>query len=81
MFKLNEVDELFRCLLAGIKSPAENLRSGPEQSRQALCAFNRIEDPSLKRELVLLMELASRMPGMMQTRTDGWGTPTFAQLH
>jgi hypothetical protein len=81
MFKFNEVDELFRCLLSGIKSPPETRRSGPEQCRQALSAFNRIEDQTVRQELMLLMELASLMPGMSQTRTDGWAMPSLTTVH
>jgi hypothetical protein len=70
MFKLDEIDELFRCLLSDIPATTDSRKDGVEQSQQLLSAFNKIEDPRLRRELVLLIEILSQMPEVLQRRRE-----------
>lgn len=66
MFKCDEMDELFRYLLSDVGSAAGGCKSAADQSLQLLTAFNRIADPKLRRELVLLIEIVSQMPEAAQ---------------
>lgn len=77
----DEVDELFRCLLAGITSRQEIQRSVPEQARQLLAAFSKIEDPRIRQELIVLVEIVSQMPEVLQRKKQRWGTRMLAQVH
>ncbi|MBI4725347.1 MAG: hypothetical protein HY765_10325 [Rhodomicrobium sp.] len=81
MIERKEIDELFRCLLAGVASPAGDQQTKLEQSRQLLSAFNGIDDMQLRQELVLLMEIVSRMPEVLQRKRDSWGKTTLAKVH
>jgi len=73
--KHEEVDEFFRRLLAGAAAPAENKPDAIDQSRQLVAAFNRISDPRLRQELVLLIEIVAKMPDIMNRRRG------LAQVH
>ncbi|HZV20234.1 MAG TPA: hypothetical protein VE986_01675 [Hyphomicrobiales bacterium] len=77
----DDVDELFRCLLAGIASKQEVQRSVPDQSRQLLSAFSKIDDPSLRQEVVLLVEIVANMPETLKRRKQRWGARMLAQVH
>ena len=81
MIKREEIDDLFRCLLSGVTSPVDARQLRFEQSQQLLYAFNRIEDSQLRQELVLLIEIVSKMPGAMQAAREGWGKTITAQVH
>ncbi len=73
--KHEEVDEFFRRLLAGVGAPVENKPDAIDQSRQLVAAFNRINDPHLRQELVVLIEIVSKMPEVLQRRRS------LAQVH
>jgi hypothetical protein len=73
--KHEEVDEFFRRLLAGAGGPAENKPDAIDQSRQLVAAFNRITDPHLRQELVLLIEIVAKMPDIISRRRG------LAQVH
>jgi len=52
-----------------------------DQSRQLLLAFDRIRDSNLRQELIVLIEIVSKMPeGLRQTRAK-LGMPALGQLH
>jgi hypothetical protein len=81
MINSEELDELFRCLLAGVAAPADDVQVRYDQSRQLLLAFDRIRDSNLRQELIVLIEIVSKMPeGLRQTRAK-LGMPALGQLH
>jgi len=81
MISSEEIDELFRCLLSGIAAPADDGQLRFDQSRQLLLAFERIGDCELRQELIVLIEIVSKMPeGLRQTRAK-LGMPALGQLH
>ncbi len=75
--KHEEVDEFFRRLLAGAAGPLDKKQDAIDQSRQLVAAFNRITDPRLRQELVVLIEIVAKMPEIIQRRR-GAG---LAQVH
>ncbi len=81
MINREEIDELFRCLLAGIAAPVDDRQLHIEQSRQLLQAFDRINDPELRQELILLIEIVSKMPEVLHRNRDSWGKAKLAQFH
>jgi hypothetical protein len=81
MFKCDEMDDLFRCLLSDVSSTADSRQSRAEQSQQLLSAFNRIEDPKLRRELVLLIEIVSQMPEGSQQGRPRRRKTKLVQIH
>ncbi len=81
MIECEEIDELFRCLLAGVAHPVDERRTRLDQSRQLLSAFNGIEDTQLRQELVLLIEIVSKMPEILERKKDGWNHKTLAHIH
>ncbi len=72
MMKREEIDELFRRLLSGVAAPVDGRQDAIDQSRQLLAAFNKIEDPSLRQELVLLIEIISQMPEVLERKRERW---------
>ncbi len=83
-----EVDEFFRRLLAGVaqterKQPAqpERKQETPDQSRQLLTAFSKIRDPRLRQELLILIEIVSQMPELLQNKGERWVQTALAQVH
>jgi hypothetical protein len=81
MIKREDIDDLFRCLLSGIAAPVDARQVRFEQSQQLLYAFNRIEDSKLRQELILLIEIVSKMPEALNARREVWGNTIAAQLH
>lgn len=78
MVKHEEVDEFFRRLLAGIS--AEHAPAPPDQSQQLLSAFNRITDPRLRQELLILIEIVSQKPELLQSKGH-WPKGALAPMH
>ena len=81
MINSEELDELFRCLLAGVAAPAGDLQQRYEQSRQLLLAFDRIGDFNLRQELIVLIEIVSKMPDALRQNRSRLGTPALGHLH
>lgn len=81
MINREEIDELFRCLLAGAGAPVNEGQMRFEQSQQLLQAFDRIEDLQLRQELILLIEIVSKMPEVLHRKRDSWGKAKLAQFH
>ena len=76
-----EVDEFFRRLLAGIPARADRRPDPFDQSRQLLSAFNKIRDPRLRQELLVLIEIVSQKPELLQVKRERWVKGTFAPMH
>ena len=74
-----EVDEFFRRLLAGI--PAEHKPDPFDESRQLLSAFNKIRDPRLRQEFLILIEIISQKPELLQGKRERWVKGTLAHVH
>ena len=81
MINSEELDELFRCLLAGVRAPADDVQLRYDQSRQLLLAFDKIRDSNLRQELIVLIEIVSKMPDALRQGRAKLGTPALAQLH
>jgi hypothetical protein len=81
MINGEELDELFRCLLAGVRAPADDAQLRYDQSRQLLLAFDKIKDSNLRQELIVLIEIVSKMPDALRQGRAKLGTPALAQLH
>ncbi len=80
--KHEEVDEFFRRLLAGAAGGpgVEKQHDAIDQSRQLMSAFNKITDPRLRQELVVLMEIVAKMPELLHRRRV-WGKGGIAGIH
>jgi hypothetical protein len=76
-----DMDELFRSLLDGVGTTVDTKNGTVEQSRQLITAFSRIEDHNVRQELLLLIELVSRMPKVLTTRQDRFSHVGLANLH
>ncbi|MGO9486063.1 MAG: hypothetical protein ACLPX9_16015 [Rhodomicrobium sp.] len=81
MISSEEIDELFRCLLSGIAAPADDRQLRFDQSRQLLLAFERIGDCELRQELIVLIEIVSKMPDALRKNRNSLGTQPLTQLH
>lgn len=81
MISSEEIDELFRCLLAGVAATADDRQRRIAQSRQLLLAFERIADSELRQELLVLIEIVSRMPDTLRKNRNKIGTPALSHLH
>jgi hypothetical protein len=81
MINGEELDELFRCLLAGVRAPAEDVQLRYDQSRQLLLAFDKIPDSNLRQELIVLIEIVSKMPDALRQNRNKLGTPALAHIH
>ncbi len=81
MLNREQIDDLFRCLLAGIAAPVDERQQRFDQSRQLLSAFSRIDDSRIRQELVLLIGLVSKMPNYLQQNHGPWASATPAQIH
>jgi hypothetical protein len=81
MINREKVDDLFRYLLAGVSTPVDERQVRMDQSRQLLSAFNRIDDSKLRQELLVLIEIVSNMPELLQRNREGWAKPKVAQIH
>lgn len=79
MISSEDIDELFRCLLAGVAAPADDGQLRFDQSRQLLLAFERIGDCKLRQELILLIEIVSKMPDALHKNCNKM--PPLTQLH
>jgi hypothetical protein len=77
MINSEELDELFRCLLAGVGAPADDVQLRYEQSRQILLAFDKIRDSNLRQELIVLIEIVSKMPEALHHGRTKLGTPAL----
>jgi hypothetical protein len=77
----DEVDEFFRRLLAGIPARADRKPDPDDQSKQLLSAFNRIRDPRLRQELLVLIEIVSQKPELLQVKGERWGGGTLGPMH
>ena len=74
-----EVDEFFRRLLAGISA---DRRTDPiDQSKQLLSAFNKIRDPRLRQELLILIEVVSQKPEILEDKRERWVKGALAPVH
>ncbi len=80
MINSEELDELFRCLLACVAAPADDVQHRYEQSRQLLLAFDRIRDSNLRQELIVLIEIVSKMPEGCARPAPSWES-ALGQLH
>jgi hypothetical protein len=78
--KHEEVDEFFRRLLAGAGGSGDKQHDAIDQSRQLMTAFNKITDPRLRQELVVLIEIVAQMPDLLHRRRV-WGKGGFAGVH
>ena len=76
-----EVDEFFRRLLEGIPARADRNPDPIDQSKQLLSAFNRIRDPRLRQELMILIEIVSQKPELLQAKRERWVKDTLAPMH
>jgi hypothetical protein len=77
-----ELDDLFRCLLAGVRTPADDVKHRYEQSRQLLLAFDKISDSELRQELIVLIEIVSKMPEALRKNcASKLGVPALQQFH
>ena len=91
MVKHKEVDEFFRrlrppahantVLPANASLPAERKSHASLECRQLLSAFNKIEDPRLRQELLVLIEIVAKMPGFLPSRGDCWLKGSLAKVH
>ncbi len=81
MITREKIDDLFRCLLAGVNSPKDDRQVRADQSHQLLSAFNKIDDSKLRQELLVLIEIVSTMPELLQSKREGWGNTKQAHLH
>ncbi len=76
-----EVDEFFRRLLAGVSTREESKKDSIDQSKQLLTAFGKIRDPRLRQELLILIEIVSQMPELLQSNPKGWAKAALAPVH
>ncbi len=76
-----EVDEFFRRLLAGVSAREERKKVSIDQSKQLLTAFSKIRDPRLRQELLILIEIVSQMPELLQNNRKGWVQAALAPIH
>jgi len=81
MVNREKLDDLFRFLLAGVSAPADDRQVRVDQSRQLLSAYNRINDSQLRQELLVLIEIVSTMPELLQRKHDGLTITQAAQIH
>ncbi len=81
MVKPEEVDVFFRRLVAGPAAPQANTQNANDQSGQLLSAFNKIADPRLRQEVVLLIEIVAQMPEALQARGGPSPRGALAQVH
>lgn len=81
MVKPEEVDVFFRRLLAGPAAPQDVRKTANDQSGQLLSAFNRIADPRLRQEVLLLIEIVAQMPEALPARGGPWPQGALAQVH
>ena len=81
MINHEELDELFRCLLAGVFAPVDDRQMRCEQSRQLLLAFDRIDDSELRQELIVLVEIVSKMPDVLRRKHESRRAARLAQFH
>ena len=81
----DEVDEFFRRLLAGVPAPIDHKSDSVDQARQLLSAFNKIRDPRLRQELLVLIEIVSEKPELLQhkreTKRERWVKGRLAPVH
>jgi hypothetical protein len=81
MINSEKLDELFRYLLAGVAAPKDELQVRFEQSQQLMQAFDRIDDCELRQELILLIEIVSKMPKAVRGRRRNIGRAMLSRLH
>ncbi len=81
MINGEELDELFRYLLAGVATPKDELQVRFEQSQQLMQAFDSIDDSELRQELIVLIEILSKMPKAMRGNRRGAGRAMLSRLH
>jgi hypothetical protein len=81
MIKHEEIDEFFRRLLAGVTAPVDGKQDPVDQSHQLVSAFNRINDPRLRQELLVLIEIVAQMPELLSHRHGRWHKGRLAQVH
>ncbi len=79
-----EVDEFFRRLLSGIPASAERKPDPFDQTEQLLSAFNKISDPRLRQDLLILIEIVSQRPELLQrsqSTNTSWLKDTIGPMH
>jgi hypothetical protein len=76
-----EVDEFFRRLLAGIPARGDRKPDPVDQSKQLLSAFSKIRDPRLRQEILVLIEIISQKPDLLQVKRERWSKDTLAPMH
>jgi hypothetical protein len=81
MINREKIDDLFRFLLAGVSAPADDRQVRVDQSRQLLSAYNRINDSQLRQELLVLIEIVSTMPELLQRKSEPLAITQAAQIH
>ncbi len=81
MINREKIDDLFRYLLAGVSVPTDDRQMRIDQSRQLIMAFDRINDSELRQELILLIEIVSKMPEVMRLTRENWAAAKPAQVH
>ncbi len=80
MIERNVIDELFRCLLAGVATTSDG-RTRFDQTQRLISAFDQIDDTQLRQELILLVEIVSKMPEVLQHKRESWGKTKLSQVH
>jgi hypothetical protein len=81
MINREKIDDLFRYLLAGVSAPTDDRQMRIDQSRRLIMAFDRINDSELRQELILLIEIVSKMPEVMRMNRESWAAAKPAQVH
>ena len=81
MINSEELDELFRFLLAGVAAPRDDRDVRFEESQRLMHAFDRIDDSGLRQELVLLIEIVSKMPEAVHGNGRRAGRTMLSRLH
>ena len=81
MINSEELDELFRCLLAGVVKPRDDRQVRFEQSQQLMQAFESIDDCEIRQELILLIEIVSKMPEALHQGRRRLGRTVLSRLH
>ncbi len=81
MINSEELDALFRCLLAGVAKPRDDRQVRFEQSQQLMQAFDSIDDSEVRQELILLIEIVAKMPEALHRKGRKLSRTMLARLH
>ena len=81
MINSEELDKLFRCLFAGVAKPRDDRQVRFEQSQRLMQAFESIDDSETRQELILLIEIVSKMPEALHQKRRRLGRTVLSRLH